>query len=107
MPMKDAVEQVLKAEAEGKKLIAEARLKAETMLLEAESRAREIEEAAVKSANERASHLKEEARRECEARREKILADIQVRIQQEKREKESRITEAVQKALEFILGETG
>ncbi len=103
MPMKDAVERVLKVEAEGKRLLAEARLKAERILLDAESRAREMEEAALRSAGEKAARIREERLRESEAQRERLLAEVQAGIERERREKEPLIDEAVRKALDSLL----
>ena len=103
MAMKEAIDQVLRAEAEGKKLIAEARSSAEKMHVDVETRAREIVERAVGEANEAAESGRARARSESDAARSKILADTGARVKRDAREREAGVAAAVHRAMEFLL----
>ncbi|MEI6634109.1 MAG: hypothetical protein WCP22_09875 [Chlamydiota bacterium] len=104
MPMKDAVEQVLRAESEGKKQLAQTRLKSEAMLAEAETRAREIAERSTREEQEKAKRLRAEARAKSEGERDRILKETEERVRREAVEKEPMLDEAAGKVMEFLLG---
>ncbi|MCX6356449.1 MAG: hypothetical protein NT045_00975 [Candidatus Aureabacteria bacterium] len=103
MPMKDAIEQVLHAEADGKKLLAQARLKTDALLNDTEAQARETVARAVRDATEQARRVREEARQQSEAQRLKAVADVEQRLKEEARRRGGKIAEAVQKAFEMLL----
>jgi vacuolar-type H+-ATPase subunit H len=104
MAMKEAVEQVLRAEADGKKGVAQARLKAEGILAEAETKAAEIAERAAGEAIGRGKAIREEARARSEAERDRVLKEIEERVRREEAEKAPLREKAAEKVMEFLLG---
>jgi len=104
MPMKDAVEQVLRAESDGKKQLAQARLKSEAMLTDVETRAREIAERSAHEGQEKAKRLRAAARAKSEAERDRILKETEERVRREAVEKEPMLDKAADKVMEFLLG---
>lgn len=102
--MKDAVEQVLRAESDGKKQLAQARLKAEAMLTDAETRAREIAERSAREGQEKAKRLRAEARAASETERDRILKETAARVRLASAEKEPLLDEAARKVMELLLG---
>lgn len=104
MAMKEAVEQVLRAEADGKKGVAQARLKAEEILAEAETKAAEIAERAAGEAIGRGKAIREEARARSEAERDRVLKEIEERVRREEAEKAPLREKAAEKVMEFLLG---
>jgi vacuolar-type H+-ATPase subunit H len=104
MPMKDAVEQVLRAESDGKKGLAQARLKSEAMLADAETRARGIAERSAREAQEKAKSLRAAARAKSEAERDRVLKETEERVRREAIEKAPVLDKAAGKVMEFLLG---
>lgn len=103
MALKDAVEEILKAEAEGKKLIAEARLKAEKILTGAETRARGLVDEAMRGATDEARKRRQKALADAEGAREKMLEGTESRLRLETADMKRRADEAAEAAMEQLL----
>lgn len=102
MPMKDAVEQVLRAEADGKKRLAQARLRAEALLADAETRAGEIAARAAREAQEKAKRLREDAHLKSAAERDRLLRETEECVRREAVEKEPLLDRAAGKVIESL-----
>ncbi|MCX6354878.1 MAG: hypothetical protein NTZ78_08245 [Candidatus Aureabacteria bacterium] len=103
MALKEAIDKVLRSETEAKNLLAGARSKEEEILADAERRAKEIVEKAVRDGTEQAHVIIVSARQEGEETRERTLAEAAERIQAEAREGGARLAEAVRKVMELLL----
>lgn len=74
--MKETVDRILQEEEKARKKIKQAQLQAETIVLSAQDRSRDLIEKAVHAAEKEAAEKKEESERKFLTNKEKILKEI-------------------------------